>query len=71
MSDDFARPYVDTRNGKTVMLTDRQFSELAPGHPYRRIRPGEVVPPAEAVAETELHRMDDDGAVMTYPEEQR
>ena len=46
------RPYRDTRDGSTVLLTDEQIAAMEPGHPYRRLRPGEEAPPvSNATAE--------------------
>jgi hypothetical protein len=39
----YARPWVDTRTGKTVMRTDAQVAD-SPGI-YRKILPGETVAP--------------------------
>lgn len=56
---DPARPYYNDKTGQTVMMTDQRFSELAPGHAFRRLKLGEVVPPA--VDPQEDGRMTDDG----------
>lgn len=43
----FYRPYFNEVTKETAMLSDEQFAALGPDSPWRQIRPGDPVTPAE------------------------
>jgi hypothetical protein len=43
----FYRPYFNESTGQIAMLSDEQFALLGPDSPWREIRPGDPLTPAE------------------------